>query len=122
MSQSTHYLDTEAASTPPEEELHFFAIQAPTTKSSSIKCSVVAEGITLDMEVDTKAEISVISEQRCKLPFPHLSLCKIRVVLKTYTDENMPVVGELHVQVCYGMQCAHLKRVIVCACGPIHLS
>ena len=57
----THYLDTEAASTPPEEELHLFAIGAPTTKSSSIKCSVVAEGITLDMEVDTGAEVSVIS-------------------------------------------------------------
>ena len=56
------------------------------------------------MEVDTGAEVSVISEQTCKLLFPHLSHCKSRVVLKTYTDETMPVVGELHVQVCYGMQ------------------
>ena len=37
VSRRTHYLDTEAASTPPEEELHLFAIGAPTTKSSLIK-------------------------------------------------------------------------------------
>ena len=39
VSQKTHYLDTEASSTPPpEEELHLFAIGAPTTRSSPIKC------------------------------------------------------------------------------------
>ena len=37
VSQKTHYVDTEAASTPPDEELHLFAIEAPTTKSSPIK-------------------------------------------------------------------------------------
>ena len=119
VSQKTHYLDTEASSTPPpEEELHLFAIGAPTTKSSPIKCSVVAEGITLDMEVDTGAEVSVISEQTCKRFFPQLSLCKSRVVLKTYTGETMPVVGELHVQVRYGMQSSRLRLVVVGGSGP----
>lgn len=113
MSQRTHYLDTEAASTRPEEKLHLLTIGTPTTKSSPIKYSVVTEGVTLGMEVDTEAEVPVISEQICKLCFPYLSLCKTRVVLKTYTDETMPVVGELQVQACYGTQSARLKPVVV---------
>ena len=70
------------------------------------------------MKVDTGAEVSVISEQTCKLLFPHLTLCKRRVVLKTYTGETMPVVGELHVQVCYGTQSTCLRLVVVGGSGP----
>ena len=116
--QRTHYLDAEAPSSPPEEELHLFPIAAPTTKSTPIKCSVVADGVTLDMEVDMGAEVSVVSEQIYKQIFPHSTLSKTRVVLKTYTDETIPVVGELHVQVCYGTQTAHLRLVVVGGSGP----
>ena len=59
------------------------------------------------MEADTGAEVSVISEQTLKLLLPHLSLCKTRVVLKTHTDETMPVV-------CYGMQSARFSSPVLC--------
>ena len=59
---------------PPKEELHLFAIGAPSTKSSPIRCSVVAEGVPLDMKVDTGVEVSVILKYMYKLLFPHLVL------------------------------------------------
>lgn len=65
------------------------------------------------MQVDTGAEVSVILEYTYKLHFPHLAPSKSSVVLKTYSDQIMPVVGELQLQVRYGVQSAHLTLVVV---------
>ena len=53
------------------------------------------------MEVDTRAAVSIISQQEYKSKFSHYKLCKSDVILKTYTSEMMNVVGEITVHVNY---------------------
>lgn len=66
----------------------------------------MVEGTSLVMEVDARAKVSVILEYTHQSLFPKLPPNKTSVMLKTYASEPMPVVGELHVQVCYGMHTA----------------
>ena len=76
------------------------AFGANSSKSGPIYCDVLVEGTPLTMEVDTGAEVSVISETTCtrKSLFPESKLAKTNVVLKTYTHETIPVLGELTVE------------------------
>ena len=56
----------------------------------------------LDVEVDTRAALSVISEATRLAVFPKDTLHPSSLVLKTYTDECMEVTGTLSVRVTYG--------------------
>ena len=62
----------------------------------------------LEMEVDTGATVSLISEATKEKYFPEMKLQTCKLVLKTYTNEPMPVLGQLHVDVCYQGQSAPL--------------
>ena len=80
------------------DELHLFAHTS--SKPKPLTCEVTVEGSPLVMEIDTGAEVSVISEGICQAIFPELQPTKSNVLLKTYTiDEVMSVVGELQVKV-----------------------
>ena len=63
--------------------------------------------------MDTGAAISIISDQTQRSLFPDLQLRKSRLVLKTYTDELMTVVGQLNVRVTYGSQEQKLIVVVI---------
>ena len=117
MNSKTHYVGTEDAGSP-TEELHLFVIGANATKAQPIKCEVVIEGAPLTMEVDTGAEVSIIPDSTRKLLFPNVKLEKTNVVLKTYTEDIIPVVGELPVMVQYGTQAKQMKLIVVSGEGP----
>ena len=68
--------------------------------------------------MDTGAEVSIISEDTCKTVFPELQPAKSNVLLKTYTNEVMKVVGELPVKVQYGEQTETLTLIVVSGSGP----
>ena len=70
------------------------------------------------MEVDTGAEVSIISEATRKSLFPGLKPTRSNVVLKTYTEEVVPIVGELSIQVQYSDQTKQLKLIVVSGDGP----
>ena len=70
------------------------------------------------MEVDTGAEVSLISEGTRESLFPLMQPAQSSVILKTYTEEVMPVVGELQVNVQYGEQSKRLRLIIVAGTGP----
>ncbi len=70
------------------------------------------------MEVDTGATVSIITEHTLKAITPDATLKSSRVVLKTYTGEQMPVLGELQVKVQYGQQSQSLPLVVVASNGP----
>lgn len=70
------------------------------------------------MEVDTGAEVSLISEKTYDMLFPDMELEQSDIILKTYTNEHMAVTGELPVQVQYGDQCVSLNLVVVAGAGP----
>lgn len=95
-----------------------FTIGAKPTKSSPIKCEVEIEGTPLVMEVDTGADVSIISDHTRRSLFPTFKLSTTNMVLKTYTEETMPVLGELNVTVQYGTQTKQLRLVVVAGDGP----
>ena len=70
------------------------------------------------MEVDTGAAVSIISDKTRQDKFPHLKLWKSRLVLKTYTDEPMHIMGQLKVHVTHNMQMVPLILVVVAGEGP----
>ena len=87
-------------------------------KSSPITVSLVANGKPLEMEVDTGADISIISEETRKVLFPNQKIYKSDLVLKTYTGEPITIIGNLHVHVQYRDQFAKLVLVVVEGNGP----
>ena len=56
------------------------------------------------MEMDNEAEVSITSEGTHKTVFPELQPTKFIVLLKTYSNEVITVIGELSVKVQYGEQ------------------
>ena len=77
-------------------QLHFFAIGS-SPKPQPIKFQALIEGKPIAMEVDTGAEVSLISEGTRESLFPLMQPAQSSIILKTYTGEVMPVVGELQV-------------------------
>ena len=47
-----------------------------------------------------------------------MKLHKSKILLKTYTDERVPVIGQLNVHVSYGSQKAALVLLVVAGAGP----
>ena len=70
--------------------------------SRPITTDLKINGKAVTMEVDTGAAVSLISHKHLKHLWPELSLSKTDVVLRTYTGELIPVVGEVLVNVQHG--------------------
>ena len=83
-----------------------------------IHVTVDINDISLSMELDTGAAVSLISEQQYKSSLSTVPLLESEVVLKTYTGENMRVLGELTVTAKYGSQCQDLPLVVIAGNGP----
>lgn len=81
--------------------------------SQPIMVSVELNGQNLDMEVDTRAAFSVISETTRQAVFSNQTLYPSKLVLKTYTDECMKVKGTLNMRVKYGNQKQKLVLAVV---------
>ena len=62
--------------------------------SQPLEVQVHVNETPLKMEVDTGAAVSIISEETGKTLFPNLKLQPSKLVLKTYTEEPMAVVGK----------------------------
>ena len=62
------------------------------------------QGTTLTFEVDTGAAVTLISEETYCKHFLSKSLQKTSVRLKTYTDDQVHVLGQITVDVSYGTQ------------------
>ena len=75
-------------------------------------------GKTLNMEVDTGAALSVVSEATRLTHFPKETLRPSNLILKTYTDERLTVKGTLNMHVQYGEQKQKLVLVVVSGNGP----
>ena len=86
--------------------------------SNPINVPVLVNGRQLEMELDTGAAVSIISDETRKTLFADQKLRKSTLVLKTYTEEPMQVVGQLNVRVKYGVQEAKLVLVVVGGNGP----
>lgn len=70
------------------------------------------------MEWDIGADVTLMSETTYKEMFPHTKLRSSSVLLKTYSGECLPVLGELDVQVEYEQQKRGLVLIVVAGTGP----
>ena len=82
------------------------------TTSSPIQVTLQVAQKPVDMEVETRATVSIISEATKKKYFPEMKLPTCKLVLKTYT------LGQLHVDMCYQRQSAQLILYVVPRNGP----
>ena len=88
------------------------------SKQKEITVNLEIEGHPQKMELDTGASVSILSETDYYDNFHTKPLKPSNVMLKTYTNETVPVLGEIHVMVCYGDQIKTLPLVIVKGSGP----
>ena len=73
----------------------------------------------LQLEIDTGASFSIISETQRNAVFPHVPMQKSTVPpLNTYTKEPIPILGQLNVDVRYGEQQGDLPLIVVGGDGP----
>ena len=70
-----------------------FTIQSPKQKKITVNLQI--EGQSHNMELDTGASISILSETDYWKYFKHKLLKSGNVVLKTYTNETVSVLGEI---------------------------
>ena len=118
----THYVGIDAAPDVEEEELYLFALGSKSSREvKPIRCKVLVDEVPVWMEIDTGAEVSVMPEAVYLSLFPEKQLVKSSVILKTYTGEVIPVVGEISVQVRHNSQSTQTMLVVVSTDGPVLL-
>ena len=95
-----------------------FSVVEEQTKAQPMIVTVQLNSLPFHMEVDTGASLSVASEAKLQQLLGNLDLKATTVTLKTYTGENLPVVGEIEVLIEYGSQSARLPLVVIQGDGP----
>ena len=110
-------VESEGVDNNQSEDLHLFRISRTSPCRAPIMCSLAINGQPLEMQVDTGADVSIISEvirQRC---FPHLTLAPTQVKLRTYSNEELQVMGKLFVTVEHNHQRLPLELLVVAGNG-----
>ena len=79
---------------------------------------MLLDGHAHDMEIDTGASVSVMSQSMCQQLFGRKKLEKTSIQLKTYINEQLKVMGQLMVQVRHGKEEACLPLVVLEGSGP----
>ena len=99
-----------------EEAVPLFALS--TQVHQPITVDMLVNDVSVQMEVDTGAALSIMSQEQQEQIFPSAHLHKSNVVLRTYSAEQLKVVGEMLVHVQYGGQKQDLSSLIVQGDGP----
>lgn len=109
------WVEKEAESVTAEEELPIYVFPSD---ANPMQVRMLLNDTPVVMEVDTGASVSLFSQSQWQELFPELVPRKTEVVLKTYTGEQMDLVGEVDVEVRYGKQQRRLPLVIATGSGP----
>ena len=95
-----------------------YPMLAVVSRSQPIILSVMVNNRKLDMELDTGASVSVISEDTYNAVLRDtVSLVSTDVSLRSYLGEQLPLLGVINVQVVYNSQTSTLPLYIVKGCG-----
>ena len=89
-----------------------------TNRSDPVIVELTINGISMKMELDTGASVSIVSEKTWKSKLRKVKLSRSPVRLRTYTDQTLRVLGEVWVNVICQKQRAKLRLVIVAGNGP----
>ena len=115
-SLSTKWVDTEEA-----EEVGIqtvYVVNGDGPFGEPISVSLQVNGVILPMEIDTGAAVSIIPERVRQELFPYLKPQNTRVRLRTYTAEQITVLGTISVQVKFKNQTRTLSLFVVNTDGP----
>ena len=88
------------------------------TSASPIVVELYVNEKPLTMEVDTGAAVTIVSEQQFRRLLPQGQVSKSTVVLRTYTSEVIPMLGEVQLNVQYKGQSYTLTAYITKGAGP----
>ena len=118
--ESTKWVQIADESTPDstESSARILQIGKGSLSSHPITVSVTINEQPLNMELDTGAAVSIISEQEHQRLFPSSSLRPSNTLLQTYTGDPMVVAGEMTAAVQYKTQSCTLPLVVVAGNGP----
>ena len=75
-------------------------------------------GQTVPMEVDTGAAVSLMSVEMQRRLFPSVTLNPATILLRTYTTQQITVLGQIDVEVQYQLYCGKHTLTIVSGDGP----
>ena len=106
------------------EDDEVYRINNTTQKGETpITVRVHINGVGVEMEIDTGASITIMSEDTYRKLWPNIneSLRPTHVKLETYTGQQIRVKGSKMVQVQYGDQSKKLSLVVVSGSGPTQL-
>ena len=88
------------------------------SKSHPYVVNVEVSGKPLQMEIDTGASLTLVSERTFQEYWPSMALSPTGVKLHSYSGESVPVVGTAQVNVKYQGQVATLPLIVVKGEGP----
>ena len=109
----TKYVDSKDSDA---EDHQLLTIGEKSTRPITIELLINNKPLT--MEVDTGAAVSLISEATMKKLLPRMKVQPSNMTLKTYTKEQMKVLGKIEVNVEYGEQKEVLTLIVVKGNGP----
>ena len=89
-----------------------------TSKPRPYVLNMEINGKPLQMEIDTGASLTLVSERTFRDYWPTLNLSHTRVKLYSYSGESVPVVGTVEVTVKYESKVAILPLIVVKGEGP----
>ena len=115
--KKVHKVEEEAHESTDEEDYELWAIKS-SKKSKSYSTKLEVDGKSLQMEIDTGASLTLVSEQTFRSLWPNSTLNGSRITLSSYGGESIPVLGTVDVHVEYGDQEAVLPLLVVKGKGP----
>ena len=118
-SASVHQVEGEETDDDNDNLRYLFLVRSEHARAPPITAEVRVDGRLISMEVDTGASTSVMSESQFRELWPGRSLEPTRVRLRSYTRDEIPVVGSCVVEVNHESQPARqLRLIIVAGSGP----
>ncbi|XP_019859677.1 PREDICTED: uncharacterized protein K02A2.6-like [Amphimedon queenslandica] len=114
----TNAIDDNATDEESEEE-SYPVYTLPSSKVAPIKVQIVANGHNMEMELDTGAAVSLISESTFNRIFKgEVELKPSSVVLRSYSGHKLDVLGVIDLVITHNTQTASLPLVVVAGDGP----
>ena len=96
----------QSEASPQTDEYSLFNVesQASPAATKPLVVEMIINGQTLSMEVDTGSAVTLVSEHTFKSKWPNTSLQSSSVKLKTYSNEQLRVVGQFEAEIKYSDQ------------------
>ena len=108
---------TDTAQQEDTDEYPLYTLRSPSS-TLPITVSMQIEGSSVQMELDTGAAFSLMSETVFRQLFPSKELESSTIRLCAYSGEVIEVIGNVHIDVMYKEQSAQLPLLIVRHNGP----